>query len=535
MQTWKLICLKINKVNVFIAKRVRMMQVDEDFSDAFIDAIEAANRQATPWELQAVKCVTSVMRERLLAGPINLLQAFKISSALPLVLYTAMSSPPLTKWVHTHPKFTAPSPAPAKHLLQSGHKAGEKPKPKPKPKRRPHANIQVAGNVNPEELILDATQGLRAWYYVLAQAKLPSGKSAPMFLILYQSGIHAKKGVSAWACMASATEPDDTNAWLSAPCLAILDSSQVQMYFDRVTIQSPQVTGYIDFSSAPHRVTVDVTFAAAAFAFKADIHSAYGPVVHSRGKSVSSNGPLQTRRWSLVDGTLTAATVKVGTVTRTATSGVAWVDFQQQGVAHIPPLLRFIQSTLNTANYVESWLEISFQTPDAAVYIMLKEPTKNNAPSWLMHGKCTVWSSKAGAQECHYGVPVTVKINSVDALNLPPASMLVRVEGQGEFVLSSRDGAPAAATFIASLFYITPCTVATAGNPTVVIGAGNLQFAPPTLTPAEIIASAGLSRRLVHAMKPSETARAALALGVLAVACVIAAVLTSGVTALKRA
>ena len=486
--------------------------MDKDFSDNFIQAVQDANAKATPWELQSVKQVTSVIQERLLEGPISVVEAFKISSALPLALHMALATPPLTKGVQLRKKFVPRhhhGPAPPPHRLTQG---------------------SVHSAVNPEELILDTRQGLRAWYYLVAQAPDPlySG-TVPVFFILYQTAIHASKGVSAWACMASATVPNNTQAWLPVPCAAILEDSQVGLYANRVTLRSPDVTGYIEFAETGRHVTVDVKFASPALAFSAVVRSELGPVVHARGSSIANNGPLQTRRWSLLDGVLTAANIKIGdALARDFTTGSAWFDFQQQGLSRMSPIVRMIASALNPSSVVQSWLEISVKTPSVAVYVKLKEPTTKH-PMWRWHGKGMVWSSTVGIR---YGVPITVVVLAAED-NGTPAEIEMHVKDEGEFVLQGRSGNPAAASFIASLFYISPCTVAVTGN-AAVTGTGFIQYVPPTLNKAEIIRSAGLAPRLIHAFGFSKTARTALVLSIFVMVCIVAAAATAAGTALKH-
>ena len=505
-----------------------------DYRSALIDSINHANKNATPWEWNAVKIATSVMQDRVESGPVSALQAINIVAAMPL--YYALATPHLTTALAPEERYVAPVPSAAGGglLLTKKDVAQE---------------ISKYGAMT--GMVPDTRQGMKSWYTCFINLQAGGVKqTAPVSVIvsLYQTAVNASAGIggSAWAIVMVTVNPT-TGEWFQEAFAQTLDADQVRVFSTRVVIQAPGVAGFIEPSS--NGGTIDINFRNLG-ACKCTFRSAMGPVLHAHKGVITNDGPLQTRRWSIVDGIVAAGASLSGTENTWGAkpyvyaSGGAWLDFQQYGLAKLEPLERLLACSMPPRSIVQSWLEVNIQTPTQQIYAKVHIRANRMRPD-VLRGTCTVWSSSGGKYSVRYEVPLKIHIaDSYPALTPPtpvlnastpliPRIVQMYVHDV-EYVLTARNKtAPPATSFLvnASPLYSIPCTVNELNPAT---ARAVMQWLPPSITTAQLIRHAGLPARFNAANKASETAIVASILGMFTILTAIAAASAAAITAVRN-
>ena len=462
----------------------RLAADSTDCGPALLRAVSTANARASIWDSASKKIMVDTVAARVNAGAVSPLQAVLATALMPSCFQT--SFPPLKVWNG--------SPGPSWSMLA------------PQP-----------------------AQGIMSWYWILLQGvpAVPSKADEAtgglgLLIVLKQTSLTPTESV--WSLDIGAAS---AGKW-DSPETVYMSPSQVTLLADGVAFNSPGASGSIRVQTAA--ISVDITMGATgAVIKKATATSRRGPTYEQAGGNIKNAGIVQNGYWSIVDGTLSnlSYTPAASEPEITFTTGTAWLDYQQIGIAPLKGLQPIMLAAVGGVRNVRTptgpaWLFVVIQTPtlQLSAYILAGSELDvfKTGEKTSVLSVANVW---VPGQPAEYNVPAMFQLlGTYASTNVPSTVQLVLLasgtQSGATFELHSTvlpSGAPPFLKSASGSCYESPSLVSRNG---ILLDDSRavIEWVEPGLYPTttDALVGSGLSARILDARKPSASAIATIAI-----------------------
>ena len=450
-----------------------------DYGPALVQAVHESAKTAGPWQASAAASTEVAVRARAAAGWINAEDATAIVLTMPP--FFAQGLAPLTNVVTATPPLTNLAPV--------------------------------------------LSEGIKSWYWHLG-----SFANTGVVVLFTATMVSTSRSIAAW-CLSVGAIDGTSGVWVPQPPIYYAPS-EVQIINGNgragVVFANARAAGTVIIDATTGKTfSVAVVVHDTGFVYESTANSLRGPTFEQSSGSVETvAGIVQTGYWSIVDGVLASATLRVSTATApiAATTGWSWLDYQQLGQTEIPGGLRFLQALGTPSTQVGyQWLWAAIQTPARQLAFRFVTP---EAVAVLSSGGCAaqgnvnIWDV---GKPPRYGVPATaVVVARYPGTGVPSRVMLAVSGGDGDgdvYELTSLSTTPASLPGLLP-GWESPSTVAVNGVASPA-SRGTIEWTMPT-DRAPVALKAGMTGTyLSNTSSPDAAAVATLVVPIVVVVAVI--------------